>query len=87
MDLDFLNQLLAEPDKAPRTRKPKDVRDYATWWKLPQNIMGTCSNPECISELFPELGKGKGRNRVTAIVNDHEMCRHCFLDGWHYVAP
>lgn len=80
-DVDFLAELLKQPEKAPRTRKPKDTRDQDTWFKLDHNISGRCSNENCISV---ELNQPRGRDRVTSIVNQHEMCRFCFLYGWHY---
>lgn len=81
VDLNFLTDLLAQPEKAARTRKPKDTRDQDTWYKLEHIIMGTCSNEECVSV---QMEQPKGRNRVTSTVNGHEMCRFCFLYGWHH---
>ena len=87
-DLDFLNDLLSQPEKAPRSNKPKDVRDHDTWFKLMHNISGYCSNEECVAELLGVVnqfsGQRQGRNRITAEVNGHEMCRFCFLEGWHF---
>jgi hypothetical protein len=81
LDLNFLNDLLSQPDKAPRTKKLSDTRDNDTWFSLFHKIMGTCSNENCISI---EMQQPRGRNRVTADVNGHEMCRFCFLYGWHH---
>lgn len=87
-DLTFLNELLSQPEKTPRTNKPKDVRDNDHWFALPHNIMGYCSNEECVAELLGVVnqfsGLRQGRDRVTAVINDHEMCRFCFLEGWHF---
>lgn len=84
-DLDFLQALIDEPDKIPTTRKPrkpKDVRDSDHWFKLEHIIMGTCSRgDDCVGKIL----YGKGPDRVTAIVNDVEMCRYCFYDGLAYV--
>ena len=90
-DLAFLNDLLSQPEKAPRTSKAKDVRDHDTWFTLVHNISGYCSNGECVAELLGVVNQftnqRQGRNRVTAEVNGYEMCRFCFLDGWHYTPP
>jgi len=87
-DLNFLNELLSQPERAPRTSKSKDVRDNDHWFRLFHNISGYCSNEECVAEVLGVVnqfsGKRQGRDRVTSIVNDHEMCRFCYLDGWHY---
>lgn len=88
-DINFLNDLLSQPDKQPRTKKVKDVRDNDTWFSLFHNIQGYCSNEQCVAEILQVVnqfsGKRQGRNRVTAVVNEHEMCRFCFLDGWHHI--
>ena len=90
-DIDFINDLLSQPERASGPRKPKDVRDMEHWFKLPHNIMGRCSNVECVAEILQVVnqfsGERQGRDRVTSVVNEHEMCRYCFLDGWKYVAP
>jgi hypothetical protein len=87
-DLAFLNDLLAQPEKAPRTAKIKDVRDNDTWFTLYHHIAGYCENEDCVAVKLGVVnqfsGERQGRNRVTATVKDHEMCRFCFLDGWHY---
>jgi hypothetical protein len=87
-DLDFLSDLLAQPERSPRSKKIADVRDHDTWFKLEHNISGRCSNEECVAELLGVVnqfsGKRQGRNRATAIVNGHEMCRFCFLEGWRH---
>ena len=83
-DLDFLQELLDTPDppKGSRARKPKDVRDFDTWFKLDHNIMGTCSKGgDCLGIT---LDNGKGPGRVTATINGVEMCRFDFLDGLAY---
>lgn len=83
-DINFLKELIDQPERAPRrAAKAKDTRDQDTWFKLEHNLMGTCSNPECISI---QLDRPQGRNRVTAEVNGYEMCRFCFLYGWQVVS-
>lgn len=82
-DLNFLEELLSQPERTARSRKAKDTRDYDTWFTLDHIVMGTCSNPKCISV---ELERPQGRNRVTASVNSYEMCRFCFLYEWHKVS-
>ena len=88
LDLNFLNALLAQPEREPRTAKAKDVRDNDHWFALYHNISGRCSNEECVAELLQVVnqfsGQRQGRDRVTSTVNGHEMCRFCFLEGWHY---
>ncbi len=90
-DLNFLEELLAQPERAPRTSKSKDVRNYDTWFKLAHNVSsGCCSNEKCVGVGIPNQFKGgqpRTREGVTSVVNDYEMCRFCFLDGWHYIAP
>lgn len=78
-NLDFLQELLDIPDDpVNRTRKPKDVRDYDTWFKLDHIILGTCSQgPNCAGKILHNKGPG----RITAIVNNIEMCRIDFLGG------
>ena len=89
IDLDFLNDLLSQPEREPRTKKPKDVRDHDHWFALMHNISGYCSNEECVAELLQVVnqftGKRQGRDRITSVVNDHEMCRFCFMDNWHFI--
>lgn len=80
-DLDFLTNLLAQPEREPRTKKVVDTRDNDTWFKQEHIVMGCCTNPNCVSI---ELKQEKGRNRVTAIINGYEMCRFCFLYGWQH---
>lgn len=77
IDLDLIQELLAQPERTPRSRKRIDTRDRETWFKLMHNISGTCSNSKCLSP--------KGPHRVTSVVNDKEMCRYCFLSGWYQV--
>ena len=90
LTLDFLKDLLSQPERASRAKKPSDTRDHDTWFKLTHNINGYCANDECVAEVLGVVnqfsGKRQGRNRVTAVVNDYEMCRFCFLDGWHYIS-
>ena len=92
-DLAFLNDLLSQPERTSSPRKPKDVRDYDHWFAFQHNISGYCSNEECVAEVLQIVNqflvppRSTGRNRVTAEVNGYEMCRFCFLDGWHYTAP
>jgi len=79
-DLDFLQELINTPEPAttPRARKKQDIRDQDTWFKLDHSIMGVCSRGEnCIGKVLYD----KGPDRVTAIVNEVEMCRYDFLDG------
>ena len=83
-DLDFLQELIntPEPERGPRgPRKPKDIRDYDTWFKLDHHVMGTCSQGQNCAGLILD---NKGPDRVTATVNDVEMCRFDFLDGLAY---
>jgi len=87
-DLAFLNDLLSQPEREPRTKKKVDVRDHDHWFALIHNISGRCSNEECVAELLGVVnqftGNRQGRDRITAVVNGHEMCRFCFLDNWHF---
>jgi hypothetical protein len=78
-NIDFLQELLDAPEeKNTRTRKPKDIRDQDTWYKLNHNVLGTCSQgSECLGLVLHDKGPG----RVTAVVNDVEMCRFDFLNG------
>lgn len=86
VDFNFLQALVdtPEPPKATRTKKPKDVRDMDGWFKNPNVVHilnGTCSQgDDCLGKILYNKGPG----RVTAIVNDVEMCRICFLDGLAY---
>lgn len=80
-DVDFLADLLKQPERVSRTRKPKDTRDQDTWFKLEHILDSECSNENCISV---ELNQPKGRKRVVSEVNGHRMCRFCFLYGWHH---
>jgi hypothetical protein len=89
-DLSFLKSLLDQPEREPRSTKKLDVRDYDTWFKLEHRVSeGYCSNPECAGQhlINKFTGKPRGRGQITSIVNDHEMCRFCFLDKWHYKPP
>lgn len=89
-DLSFLKELLDQPERAPRSAKKPDTRDYDTWFKLEHNVSkGRCSNPQCVGAgiMNQFTGKPRGRDQVTSVVNDHEMCRFCFLEGWHYKPP
>jgi hypothetical protein len=83
-NLDFLQELIDAPqevERKSRTRKPKDIRDQTTWFRLNHNISGTCSQKqECLGLLLYDKGPG----RVTSIVNEVEMCRICFLEGLAY---
>jgi hypothetical protein len=83
-DLDFLQELIDTPDppKTSRARKPKDVRSYDAWFKLDHIVMGTCSRGENCAAIILDSGRGPGR--VTAIVNEVEMCRFDYLDGLAY---
>lgn len=84
--------LLKLPEKSQRGRKPKNyidtsVRDYQTWFKLATKFYesGTseralCSNPNC-----PDTRDKK--SVLVAEVNDVNMCRICFLNGYMSVNP
>lgn len=84
--LSFLQELLdtSQTTTARKPRKPKDIRDQHNWFHNPNvvhDIKGTCSQgSECLGLILYNKGPG----RVTAIVNDVEMCRICFLDGLAY---
>jgi hypothetical protein len=83
-DLDFLQELIDTPDppREIRSRKPKDIRTYDAWFKLDHIIMGTCSRGDDCAAIILDNGRGPGR--VTAIVNEVEMCRFDFLEGLAY---
>jgi len=66
--------LLKQPQ--PKTRKKKKIeRTHRVWFhNLPQ-IMGQCSNPDCIDP--------RNLSQVhVAEVDGHLMCRFCFVAGW-----
>jgi hypothetical protein len=81
-----IQKLLAIPEKQPRKRKSgpdTSVRDYQTWFALAHKLFDEdtrelviCENPNC-----EDTRENKSRV-VTALVNDHYMCRLCFLAGW-----
>jgi hypothetical protein len=74
MELDELEKLLAEPEPARRSRKPKtDDRTITGWFKVMHTAEGKCEVPSHDENDRP---RSKG---MTTIINGVHVCRVCFL--------
>jgi hypothetical protein len=72
---DFLDELLAEPEK--KGRKPKTIeRDHRTWFYVVTTHLGQCSNPDCLDD------RKKPSVMVWTKEEGIDICRICFLGGW-----
>jgi hypothetical protein len=82
---DQIKLLLAKPVRGTGTGgKTIDVsvRDHHTWFKLAHKILDKeevdtdgCSNPACADPR-------ENRTILVAEVNEVNMCRYCFLEGY-----
>lgn len=79
-----IKALLAQPQRT-RGRKAKDfidtsIRDIPTWFKIGHKMvdeesgeLAKCENPDCTDQRT---------SHMVVKINDKNMCRRCFLDGW-----
>jgi hypothetical protein len=64
-------------------RAPKGIstepRDIQVWYRQDHILSDDgCSNPNCID---PRTHSDNGR-KIVIKLQDQQMCRFCFLDGW-----
>lgn len=75
---DEIEALLKQSHKRTGVRRAKKVeRILSVWWKLDHHLTLSCDNPDCVDPR-----QGETRHAITANVDEHEMCRYCFLDGY-----
>jgi hypothetical protein len=74
LDLDELESILAEPEPARRTRKPKtDDRTITGWFKLLHTAQRDCEVP------FHDENERPRSKGMTSIIDGVSVCRICFL--------
>lgn len=84
LDPSFIEELLKKPATLPKTRRSVksfttvESRTYTTWFTL-RTTFTACDNPECVDERPMRTSEG---NSMCAVIEDKNICRRCFLDGW-----